>query len=59
MAATNKTMSVDGIDIVVVKDGRGAERWGFFDTHKMMQDLGMMGEPMTADTTAPAEMQNQ
>jgi steroid delta-isomerase-like uncharacterized protein len=50
MPATNKKISVDGIDMVAVKDGKATERWGFFDTRKMMTDLGMMGGA-PADTT--------
>jgi len=42
MPATNKQMSVDGIDIVVVKGDKANERWGVFDNMKMMQDLGLM-----------------
>jgi steroid delta-isomerase-like uncharacterized protein len=42
MPATNKQVNIDGIDVIVIKDGKAAERWGFFDTMKMMQELGMM-----------------
>jgi len=50
MPATNKQISVDGIDVIVLKDGKANERWGFFDTQKMMQDLGMMPQPGQHDT---------
>ena len=50
MPATNKKVSISGIDIVSIKDGKAVERWGIFDSHKMMEDLGLMGGP-PADTT--------
>jgi len=43
MPATNKQMNVDGVDIIVLKDGKATDRWGFFDSMKMMAQLGMMG----------------
>ena len=43
MPATNKKVSIDGIDMVAIRDGKAYERWGFFDSQKMMADLGMMG----------------
>ncbi len=52
MPATNKQVSIDGIDVIVIKDGKAAERWGFFDTEKMMQELGMMPQPATQDSPA-------
>ncbi|MBK5284103.1 MAG: ester cyclase [Bacteroidia bacterium] len=54
MPATNKQVSIDGIDVVVMKDGKAVERWGFFDSRKMMADLGMMPPPGTPPA-APAE----
>jgi len=52
MPATNKQVSVDGVDIIVVKDGKAVERWGIFDNMKMMRDLGMMPQQgMAQDTT--------
>jgi predicted ester cyclase len=52
MPASNKPVSVDGIDIIVVKDGKAVERWGIFDNMKMMQDMGMMPQQgMMKDTT--------
>lgn len=54
MPATNKSMTVDGVDIIHLKDGKAVERWGVFDNAKMMQDLGMMPAPTNmADSTAP------
>jgi predicted ester cyclase len=55
MPATNKKMSIDGIDIIAIKDGKAVERWGFFDTMKMMKDMGMMPSPPPADTTKAAD----
>jgi steroid delta-isomerase-like uncharacterized protein len=40
--ATNKQVNIDGIDIIAIKDGKAVERWGIFDSMKMMQQLGMM-----------------
>jgi steroid delta-isomerase-like uncharacterized protein len=43
MPATNKSVSVDGVDIVVFKDGKAVEHWEVSDQLGMMQQLGMMG----------------
>ena len=53
MPATNKSFDVEGVDIIVMKDGKAAERWGYAEEMKMMQQLGMMPEPGAApmDTT--------
>jgi steroid delta-isomerase-like uncharacterized protein len=52
MPATNKKMSdVMGIDIVRWENGKFVEHWGLFDTHAMMQQLGLM-PPMP--TSAPS-----
>jgi steroid delta-isomerase-like uncharacterized protein len=59
MPATNKKISISGVDIVSIKDNKATERWGFFDTQKMMADMGMgMGAPppAPADTTKTMEM---
>ncbi len=42
MPATNKSYKIDGVDIIVMKDGKAADRWGYFEDMKMMQQLGMM-----------------
>ena len=42
MPATNKSFSINGIDIIIVKDGKATERWGMFDSKAMMSQLGMM-----------------
>ncbi|HKR05528.1 MAG TPA: ester cyclase [Bacteroidia bacterium] len=54
--ATNKQFSMDGIDVVVLKDGKAVERWGFFDNMKMMQQLGMMPAPGTEGAPADSTM---
>jgi steroid delta-isomerase-like uncharacterized protein len=45
MPATNKPVSIEGIDIIVLKDGKATDRWGYFDMMKFMTQLGMMPEP--------------
>jgi steroid delta-isomerase-like uncharacterized protein len=50
MPATNKQMSIKGIDIVVLKDGKATDRWGVFDNMTMMAQLGMMGGGAPADS---------
>jgi predicted ester cyclase len=47
MPATNKQVSVDGIDLIMIKDGKATERWGYFDTMKFMAQMGMMPPPGT------------
>jgi steroid delta-isomerase-like uncharacterized protein len=42
MPATNKVMDVNGVDIVRFVDGKGVERWGYYEEQKMMTQLGMM-----------------
>ncbi len=43
MPATNKSVKINGVDIVLIKDGKAIERWGVFDDLSMMTQLGMMG----------------
>jgi len=40
--ATNKQINIDSVDVIIVKDGKATERWGFFDVMKMQQQLGAM-----------------
>jgi predicted ester cyclase len=43
---TGKTLSVEGIDVVVIgEDGRFVEHYGIFDAPGMMQQLGLMPAP--------------
>jgi predicted ester cyclase len=60
MPATNKKMTVSGIDIISVKGRKAVERWGFFDTQKMMDDLGMGAPPPpAAEPAKPMEPAKQ
>ncbi len=61
MPATNKKMSISGIDIIAIKGRKAVERWGFFDTQKMMADLGMSmsGPPPAAEPEKPMEPAKQ
>ena len=45
MPPTNKPFSIEGIDVITIKDGKASERWGFFDSMKMMTQLGLMPAP--------------
>ena len=40
---TNKSVKINGIDIIKIKDGKATERWGVFQDLSMMTQLGMMG----------------
>jgi steroid delta-isomerase-like uncharacterized protein len=51
MPATNKSFSISGIDIIVIKDGKATERWGEFDRMAMASQLGMMS-PADASKTS-------
>ena len=42
MPATNKSVKVNGVDIVRIKDSKAIERWGAFDNMSMMTQLGIM-----------------
>ena len=60
MKATGKSVNVEGVDWIRVKDGKGVEHWGYMEEMKMMTQLGMMpgGEGMgeaPAEGAAPAE----
>ena len=50
MPATNKSFKINGIDIVVVKDGKATDRWGLFDDMTMMTQLGIIPSSDTATT---------
>ena len=49
--ATGKQITITGIDIVHIKDGKAVERWGNFDDLGMMQQLGVMPAPEQAGTS--------
>jgi len=40
--ATGKQMSVEGIDILRISNGRAVEHWGVTDNLTMMQQLGLV-----------------
>ena len=42
---SNKQMNIDGVDILVIKDGKASEHWGYMEESKMMHQLGMGGSP--------------
>lgn len=41
MPATNKSIEIEGVDIVVLKNGKATEHWGYSEEMKMMSQLGM------------------
>lgn len=41
--ASNKPVKFNGIDIVRIKDGKAAERWGVFDNLSFMTQMGIEG----------------
>ena len=42
MPATNKPVKIEGVDLVVFKDGKMSQHWGYQEDMKWMQQLGMM-----------------
>ena len=62
MPATNKTIEVDGVDIMKFNDkGMATDHWGVYDNMKMMEQLGLMppmggGEHMAGSDTTQSEM---
>ena len=59
MPATGKKMTVDGVDIVKFKDGKGIEHWGYMEEMKWMQQMGMMpdmNEMMNMKDTSKKKM---
>ena len=51
MAATNKPVKVEGIDIVYIVDGKQTDHWGQADMMGMMTQLGMMPQGAMAPTS--------
>jgi steroid delta-isomerase-like uncharacterized protein len=41
MKATNKQVTVQGIDYLLLKDNKCTEHWDYMDMHTFMQQLGM------------------
>ena len=50
--ATGKPLTITGIDIVRIKDGKAVERWGNFDELGMMLQLGVIPAPGMGPTEA-------
>ena len=47
MPATNKQINYDGVDIVILKDRKAVEHWGYQEDMKMMAQLGLgQGPPV-------------
>jgi steroid delta-isomerase-like uncharacterized protein len=66
MPATNKTINVEGVDIMLIRNGKAVEHWGVFDSLKMMQQLGLApsnsippAPPASPTSPAPAKKNNQ
>jgi len=51
MKATNKTVSVNGVDILTIKNGMATEHWDFNDQMAMMMQLGLMPDGSKSDST--------
>ena len=47
--ATNKSVDVETIDILRVKDGKAVEHWGVFDALGLLQQLGVVEAPATPE----------
>jgi len=47
MAATNKSIDIQGIAVFALKGNKFSARWRYFDDLKMMQQLGMMPKEMS------------
>ena len=45
MPATNKPFNVMATDVLVMKDGKASDRWGYNEEMKMMAQLGLMPTP--------------
>lgn len=44
VAPTDKTVEIEGIDMIRLDDGKVAEHWGVTDTMSLMQQLGALPE---------------
>ena len=49
--ATNKKIDVEGVDFVIIKDGKATEHWGFLEEGKMMAQMAMDQGPPMMDST--------
>lgn len=48
MAASGRTFKIGGIDMIRIKDGKAIERWGYFDSMAMQQQLAPPAAPKLA-----------
>jgi predicted ester cyclase len=44
MPATGKALDIEGVDIVIIKDGKATQHWGYIEETKMLTQLGMNQE---------------
>lgn len=44
---TGRRVSVGGVDLGRIRNGKAQERWGGMDTFSLMQQLGVTGHPAT------------
>ena len=59
MPATNKSVNVNGVDIVRFENGKAVEHWGYWEEMKMMQQLGMMPEMGAAGDASKMAMEEK
>ena len=51
MPPTGKQFNIEGMDLIILKDRKASERWGYSEEMKMMTQLGMMGGAPPADSS--------
>lgn len=54
MPATNKSIDINGVDIVRFENGKAVEHWGYWEESKMLTQLGLM--PDMGPATDPSKM---
>ncbi len=54
MLPTNKSVKINGIDIIKMKDGKATERWGLFQDLSMMTQMGLTGMENPAEASGIA-----
>lgn len=45
MPATGKAIDINGVDVVRFENNKAVEHWGYWESEKMMQQLGLMPAP--------------
>jgi steroid delta-isomerase-like uncharacterized protein len=55
MPPTNKSVKINGIDIIKIKNGKAIERWGVFQDLSMMTQLGLAGSENPAEVSGMAD----